>query len=740
MFTPRPKQRDVIAFSGGRMGVVAVPGSGKTRTLSALAARLVAEAPLQDGQEILVVTLVNSAVGNFARQVAAFIAERGLIPGLGYRVRTLHGLANDIVRERPALAGLEDRFAILDERESQDILQDAAAAWVRNHPNAYYEYAADSYQGDRESQNAWGETVTTIAANFIKKAKDLRLTPDALRDLLAAYRDSLPLAELALDIYIAYERGLRYRGAVDFQDLIRLALTVLEADAGFLQRLRRRWPYILEDEAQDSSRLQEHILRLLVGPEGNWVRVGDPNQAIYETFTTASPEFLRSFLREAGVQPRALPNSGRSALSIIQLANRLIDWSLGHPNPELRARVPLELPHIEPTPPGDPQGNPPDSPQAVELVGRKFTADEERAFVARSLKDWLPQHPTWTAAVLIASNESGSKLVARLREAGIPYVENLRTTTPTRAVVGAVTRALDFLRDPKDANKLAYAYRVWQRDAQEDSETQRQVDAIATRLRSIKAVENFLWPRLDDWLDQTAPRSEYPGLHDHLVEFRNLVRRWQAASTLPVDQLVLTVAADLFTRESDIATAYSLALHLRHLADNQPSARLPDFVDELAGIAQNRRKFDGLSDDDDSFDPDQHRGKVAIMTLHKAKGLEWDRVYLMSANNYDFPSAEGYDRFIGERWFVRDRLNLDAEALGQLDALVTGERYSEGISTARARLDYAAERLRLLYVGITRARRELVVTWNTGRSGDLVEALPVAALRGWWESRIGVIE
>ncbi|MBL8156746.1 MAG: ATP-dependent helicase, partial [Anaerolineae bacterium] len=163
-------------------------------------------------------------------------------------------------------------------------------------------------------------------------------------------------------------------------------------------------------------------------------------------------------------------------------------------------------------------------------------------------------------------------------------------------------------------------------------------------------------------------------------------------------------------------------------------------VVELSQIVRNNRKFTGLGEDDDQFDPTSYKGQAVVITHHKAKGLEWDRVYLMSANNYDFPSAEGYDRFIGERWFVRDRLNLEAEALGQLDALVTGESYAEGGATARARLDYAAERLRLLYVGITRARRELVITWNTGRSGEQVEALPVAALRGWWESRIGVVE
>jgi DNA helicase-2/ATP-dependent DNA helicase PcrA len=82
---------------------------------------------------------------------------------------------------------------------------------------------------------------------------------------------------------------LNFRGAVDFDDLIRLALRCLQTDPEYLARLQYRWPYILEDEAQDSSHMQEMILRLLSSRSGNWVRVGDPNQAIYETFTTADP-------------------------------------------------------------------------------------------------------------------------------------------------------------------------------------------------------------------------------------------------------------------------------------------------------------------------------------------------------------------------------------------------------------------------------------------------------------------
>jgi DNA helicase-2/ATP-dependent DNA helicase PcrA len=138
------------------------------------------------------------------------------------------------------------------------------------------------------------DLVTGIALAFIRSAKDNRLTPEKLRDLLAAAPAPLPLAEMGLAIYTDYQRALTYRGAVDFDDLIRLAIDLLENDPEFLERLRYRWPYILEDEAQDSSKLQEQILRLLAGPQGkesrgNWVRVGDPNQAIFETFTTASP-------------------------------------------------------------------------------------------------------------------------------------------------------------------------------------------------------------------------------------------------------------------------------------------------------------------------------------------------------------------------------------------------------------------------------------------------------------------
>jgi len=123
--------------------------------------------------------------------------------------------------------------------------------------------------------------------------------------------------------------------------------------------------------------------------------------------------------------------------------------------------------------------------------------------------------------------------------------------------------------------------------------------------------------------------------------------------------------------------------------------------------------------------------------VHKAKGLEWDRVYLMSVNNYDFPSGMANDRFLGEKWFARGGLNLEAEALAQLkNSLLTGEFdwQTEGEATRRARIEYVRERLRLLYVGITRAKSELIMTWNTGRTGDQTQSIAFAALQAWWQT------
>ena len=722
------------------MGVSAVPGSGKTWTLSMLAAQLVLEADLKDDQEVLIVTLVNSAVDNFSQRVGSVVRAAGYLPNIGYRVRTLHGLSHDIVRERPDLVGLSDDFQIIDQRDAQDVLQAAAQSWLSENADQLDGFLADDLDERRVQwvrRDKYPDLVVNIATSFIKLAKDLQQPPQTLRYILDAYPEKLILMEMGYAIYADYQRALSYRGAVDFDDLVRLALQALRLDPAFLRRLQYRWPYILEDEAQDSSRLQELILQHLTGEDNGWVRVGDPNQAIYETFTTANPKYLRRFMNLDGVAARDLPNSGRSMQSIIELANYLIDWSRSE-HPSYAVRDALTPPYIEATPPGDPQPNPADEPAHVQFISQGFSPQAEIAAVTKSLQHWLPEHQDQTVAVLVPRNVRGFELVSALRTAKIPHIELLRSTPSTREAAGALGNILRYLANPTSIKYLATAYRVWRRKDREDEILNAQLTAVSKDLEKCQRVEDFVWPRGErNWLNEIQEQDLLTEEHALLLEsFRGLVRRWQESAELPIDQLLLTLAQDLFTEPSDLAIAHKIALVLRRTADNHPEWRLPELAQELAQIAKNERRFLGFTEEDVGFDPDDYKGKVVIATMHKAKGLEWDKVYLMSVNDYSFPSAQAQDSYISEPWFIRDHLNLEAETLDQLTTLHEDAGlflYDEGSPTLKAREEYASERLRLIYVGITRAKKALVLTWNTGRRRNSQPSIPFIALHTWYE-------
>jgi DNA helicase-2/ATP-dependent DNA helicase PcrA len=260
-------------------------------------------------------------------------------------------------------------------------------------------------------------------------------------------------------------------------------------------------------------------------------------------------------------------------------------------------------------------------------------------------------------------------------------------------------------------------------------------DEAFDALSKLRTVEAFLWPGPGDSpFEALRLRSDVPELYGDLEGFRQLVMRWLEATILPIDQLVLTVSQDLFTEPADLALGYKIAQVLRAMSFNNPDWRLAQFADEVRAISQNERKFLGFDDAERGYEP--VRGQPTIATMHAAKGLEWDRVYLMAVSNYGFPSVQPYDSYISEKWYIRNKLNMAAETLAQLDALANGSAYVEGEATRAARLEYAAERLRLLYVGITRARRELIITWNMGRfwqhGGASINqaALPLVAL---WE-------
>lgn len=721
-FKFRQSQWDIIdKYRNGLMGISAVPGSGKTFTLSHLAAHLVQRISgrnLTQEREVLVVTFTNSAVNSFKKRIADILQrERGLMPYTGYRVRTLHGLAHDIIRERPTLVGLHEDFRIVDERVAQAIQTEA----VNAHLPEWRERLAWIMKedlSDKQHKQVFHRDLPSLfeqlVMRFISHAKAHRQTPDTLLHAVEPYDETYDFTRFAATVYRDYQRSLAYRGAIDFDDLVRLAFDALQSDLKYLNRLHEKWPYILEDEAQDSSKLQQEMLELLSGGK-NWVRVGDPNQAINTTFTTAELRYLREFLTREGVAQRPLHTSGRSSRKIINLANELLRWSIAdHPVTALRTAFFEQT--ITPTEPGDVQQNPSDAASNIYIqpTDKPLTPEEEVKMVVNNLLGWLPSNPDKTVAVLVPDNNRGIAIADALRSTSLAYEELLRSTAETRQTAKALSFTLDYLADPRQPRKLAQLYlMVWLKmksplGMEDDPENPR--PRLEKILQRVQQVENLVWPQDEPEFDEdTIPEAWMIDLRAFLA----LVRRWLDALSLPIDQLILTIGGDLFTNPADVALTYKIAVVLKAIGRDHPDYRLPDFMEELRRISENERRFIGFDDAGTGYEP--KAGVITISTMHAAKGLEWDRVYLLAVNNYSFPSALNTEEYIGEKWFVRDNLNLEAEVMAQLDALITGNPYELGTASRQDRFLNAAERLRLLYVGITRAKSELIITWNMGR-------------------------
>ncbi|MDE0071838.1 MAG: ATP-dependent helicase [Caldilineaceae bacterium] len=774
----RPAQQEILRYKTGRLGVSAVPGSGKTFTLSLLAAQLVqrlAGSGPFDGREVLVVTFTNAAVENFRASINQFIQSKRLLPG-GFRVRTLHSLAYDIVRERPDLVGLSEDFDIVDDRTSQEMKRQAVNRYLRNHPDVLSGMIKPDQLSNRTVMNRQlPEVAQDVAEAVIRRAKDLRTGAATLKDVLNRQSGTWPLLLLGLQVLEDYQRGLAVRGGVDFNDLILLALQALEADGSFLARLQQRWPYVLEDEAQDSSPLQEQMLKLLSAAHGNWVRVGDPNQSINASFTSADPKYLRQFVSSRNVKELPLPNSGRSALPIIDLANQLIDWTRQE-HPFLSRESALAPPHILPTGANDPQANPPPGDPAVFFHNRALTPDQEVRAIQTSLRRWLPDNSDKTVAVLVPYHFRGDDFRTAFDQASIPYNDVLlRSSRTTRNAIDALATLLRFVSQPHKPEHLQDVWtNVWwprrgqllvathphmatfmspladtgndgrpteaaaDQASQEEAGGPKPVQTFSRALGQLRQPERFLFPAAgDDWLNVITWIDDYQGFRPLVEAFRTELKRWTEASELPVDELVLTLGQDLFVEPAELALAHGVAVHLAGLVRDRPDLRLHEIWQTLRDIGQNSRRFFNFVEDAYGFEPPA--GEVTIATMHAAKGLEWDRVYLTSLSEYDFPGGGDDDMYRGERWYVRDSLNLTAEALAQTEQLHMGtlDEFTDGQATRQARREVAAERLRLLYVGITRARRELILTYNTGRNHERRAnrpALAFTALEKIWRN------
>lgn len=728
-FHPRRGQREIMEYQGGRLGVSAVPGSGKTTAIAALAAAVISRRKNLGGQ-VLVVTYQNAAVNHLRARIRENLEAMNIIQ-VGFDVRTLHSLSYGIVQANAGLAGTAHDFAVLDERTSNSLLEKAVHLWNEQNTRTWARLAPDDYY-DTRWEREWRGIAQNIARTLISTGKNLRLKPNALLERIRAAGEVERFLQIGAEIYQLYQVQVETNGALDFDDLIALAVDLLERHSDLRERLQRRWPIVLEDEAQDSVPLQEELLAMLTGKRGNWIRVGDPNQAIMSTFTAADPAYLRQFLQRREVKNVEMTISGRCAPRIMDLANRLVDWTCeNHPLPAVRQQTFLQQ-HIRATDPGDSQQNPDDQDSSVVFREYNNRLEEQRDIVRRAIQ-FAEKHPESTLAILVPTNRIGYELAEYLRECKVPFDEMLQSSRPERLVAETMSRVIGFLANPLQGNHLEATYAAL-REILPPGEEGSDAENVALLLRSCYQPETLLFPFPGkDVEDAFPPVAGVPSADlEDIVTLAGYLKRWLRASTLPIDQLVMTVAQDVLS-DADLARSQKLALHLRRCGEQNLDWRLPDLARELDQVLSGKTTL--LMSEDDIFEP--RPGRIALTTMHKAKGLEWDLVYLMGVDRDWFPHTLE-DHFRGEYEFLGG--DPAAEASAALYKLM-GKRKGDSLDpTAAAHVGIIAERLRLLYVAITRARRFLAFSWSRQiPAGMRLRAASEAAaffhLRSYYEAK-----
>ena len=705
----RTGQQGLGNWQGGEMAVSAVPGAGKSHSLSVAAAIAIAQNQLHSRRQLIVVTYTRSAAANIKSKIRDRLKDLMLPPG-GFVVHTLHGLALNIANSRKELSGLNlDNVTIVVPNTGHRIIRGAVERWIANHPVEYQrllegvQFDGEETERLRRQSVLRTEVLPSLTHTVVGEAKSSGLLPEQLLELSKDATDEYGILNIAAGLYQEYQQLMRSQDLIDYDDLILAALKVLEYPP--MQMLWQNQVYgVFEDEAQDSSPLQSKLISILAGNAGepnsspNLVRVGDPNQAINSTFTPADPIYFNWFCETCKQQNSltTMNQAGRSSKIIIDSANFVVHWvnqlwSDNKPE-ENQPLLPFRLQNIVEVEPNDPQPDanpqpegsgvvithPDDVYQTVELIGKQAIA-------------LLTKHPDRNAAILVRENRQARFLAEELaylqREHQINIYE-VGESERYSQIPGEILKLLQFIDRPHSPDNLKAALEVLE---QRSLIPTQDLNALAT------SPEQFLYPT-----------PLHPEQKPQVIAARryccNLLR---ARMELPHYQLIPFLGMTLTYTGSELATVQKLSEKVSQQITGRSSFKAA--IEALEEIV-NSENFEALEEDDG--DRYTRSGQITIITMHKAKGLDWDYVFIPFLHQDTIPGQPwipNAGKFLGS-------FTLSEVARAQIRSLVHHQYIApdkpQTIPLPSSAWQEAvrlkqAEEYRLLYVAMTRAKRLL---------------------------------
>ncbi|QDT15755.1 ATP-dependent helicase [Alienimonas californiensis] len=608
-----PPQRAAVEHFRGPLLVLAGPGSGKTRVITRRIARLVERGV--DPRQILAITFTNKAAGEMADRVAA------LLPGTRVWVSTFHRFCSRLLRRYGQAVGLKENFSIYDTADQTALLRRVLSE---------KDVDAAAYPPGQ-------------LLNRIGRAKNEMLTAERFR-LKFEHEVGDHIEAVLAKVYPAYQKALLDSNAVDFDDLLLHAVTLLEDSPELREHLDDRHRFILVDEYQDTNLAQYQLVKALSQDHPNLCATGDPDQSIYGWRGAKIENILRFERDYPGAKAIRLEENFRSTGAILFAADELIAN-----NVHRKAKKLIGV------------GEEGEAPRRLYCRDGRHEAD----LIAEEIHDaaHAGKYKPADVAVFYRVNSLSRELELAMSRRGVPYQVAAGTAFYDRMEVKDTLAYLKLLANPDD--RVAFARAVNKPKRGVGNTTQHRV-------------LNFADAHGLDMLEAARRAGEASGVSKRAAtlvgRFAAVIDALSEKAHGPVAPLVRAVLD-----ESGLAKAWAEG-------DEEEMQRLAN-ADELVTAAaqydheqQGAGSLDGFLEttallaDSDTVEPES--GRVTLMTLHAAKGLEFPVVYVVGVEQNLLPHERS----------LRSHDGREIE-----------------------------EERRLLFVGVTRAMKKLTVTHTRKR-------------------------
>lgn len=703
----RKDQKEIMKYKSGSMGIQAVPGAGKTFIITNLVAKLLKKMK-DDGQngKILVLTYMNSAANNFKSRIRAILEDEGLDKG-GFEVMTIHSLAMKIIRENTDIAMLSEESQIIDDYKKGILIQMAIDEYesIPANETRIRSFLKKDLRDDQAQVDKWYREFTNIVLNAIKLMKYADISVDRLE----AYLDlgQATIMKIIGPIYKNYQTILDQEGYFDYDDILIRAYRILVENESVAEKYQTRYAYVFEDECQDSNEIQGKIIDIISYKKAsrkkskrNLVRVGDVNQSITGTFTGSDPRYFKDFCLQAD-HFYEMNMAARSSRDILDLANHLVDQARGH----------LEGIHIEPVESGQAYKSNPKTDKYMVAARSLKNQEEERDLVAKTIGYYQKAFPNYSIGVLSFSNYDTDDMGDYLDARDIKYDKLGADSKVRKKVIGDLKLTLDFLLEPTRDNFVDLVMEAFVSRFDLDL-SQEDLESIATSLakEDHKAlIYDGLY--MEEWISRARVRLDdsirmvfSKRMSESMLAIRSICDHNQADKL----GLVSHILTRLNLTSNEVLLSKYIVFYLGNLLSYEGAdlARLALSLDKRYS-----RVFDGAIESIyDMGETDPLGGSVTLATIHKSKGMEWDAVIITGINKSDFPSSLD-DYFRVDRKYLRPDfkypeafVNMDIDKILGVNRGKTRASYEDDLKLA-----LIGERVRLLYVGITRAKSSLLL-------------------------------